>query len=168
MSIDFVADDEILFHAVLDDPCAITGCYQVVDGEAILLHGAFADRTKKPSVDRMKINGDHPSKTKKNNTDGVVALVAEQVRSISVAYVSEKKVKYQGTVKEHKSWGVDVLPAALDVNPAHALIVCSPELLERDKNAFRKLVIALIQLSEWRIHPASCSQLDTTIATSPH
>ena len=64
----------------------------------------------KPSVDRAKLTGFKPKKTKDKSTDGIISIIAKDIKSIHIGnYVANVKIE------------------RLPDNPAHAEIVLTPE-----------------------------------------
>ena len=151
MAQDRVENDEILYRCVPP-----SGVHQVIAGKLELSSTAFNDPTNQPSVDRAGLCGNNPSHTKKSPHDGVVKLVACEVRRIELAR-SEPNAK-------PANYRVDVMPdpvlpgndRGLPSNLAHALIVADPTI--NSGSRFKKLKEALARLASnggWLIEPTS-------------
>lgn len=102
-----------------------------------------------PSVDRSALCNSDPSHTKKSDTDGVVSVIADEVRAIKEVTQNDAN---GNVITTH---AVDVIPdAIIPENPAHALIVASPAYA--NQRVFKKLLERLRQLAErhgWAIEP---------------
>ena len=116
---------------------------------------AFRDRNKKPSVDRANLREFNPSLSRLNETDGIITLLAADVRAIGdvTTHIDERPVSYR----------VDVEYAPLAQNPAHSQIVVYPEYFgskTKQKNAFYLLRVALARLATkrgWTLEPGTKS-----------
>ena len=119
----------------------------------IILPAAFRDRYKKPSVDRAKLRKFTPSLSKLNETDGIVSIMASDVRSIG-------KVKTKVQNDDIIAHAVDIIPDPTPENPAHSQIVVNPEFFgskNKQRNAFKLLQIALATLTTkngWTLEPS--------------
>jgi hypothetical protein len=138
---DLVVDDEQLYRRV-----PIRFIQGLPDGTLRATSQAFADRTFETSVDRARFCPNGPRDTRRDPTDGVLSLLAGAVRTP----LEQRDAK--GSVIG--SCDIDVLPAPLPENAAHAVIVitppCPPDRL------FRKLCARLALLAEqrpWEIAP---------------
>jgi hypothetical protein len=138
---DFVADDEQIYRRV-----PIRFVQVLPDGMLRATSQAFADRAFEISVDRARLCSNGPRDTQRDPSDGVLGLVVGVVR----APLEQRDAK-GGVVA---TCNIDVLPAPLLENAAHALIVimppCPPDRL------FRKLCARLALLAEqhpWEIAP---------------
>ena len=146
MAADSVGDDEVLFRNV---SVTHNQCKRDEAGRWRLSSQAFSDRNCQPSVDRSILCNSDPSYTQKSPKDGVVSVVAAEVRAI--AGVSQNDAN-GNVIKTHV---VDVIPdPILPDNPAHAIIVVTPDYA--NQKVFRKLLENLQQLAErrgWMIEP---------------
>lgn len=140
---DFVGDDEMLYRAVRNNSQNV-----VVDaaGAVRLSSQAFSDRRMRPSVDRARLRNHESALTRFDVTDGVVRLIAAQVRGLSVS-VNDAN----GNPIPDQVHVADVEPVPLPENPAHAEIFGRPEF--DNKAAFRRLCDLLARLAEWEIKP---------------
>ncbi len=118
-----------------------------VDGVRRVSSAAFGDRGLQPSVDRAKLRDNKPENAKADPTDGVVSLLAAEVRTVKLRSNSES------------SRTVNVVSDPIENNPSHALIITEPTPLDPTKNTdkaqFKKLKKALANLAKWEIHPSS-------------
>ena len=144
-----VLGDELLYRAVKD-----TETHHVCDGGGRLvrlLASAFNDPDKKPSVDRAIMRGDlGPAATRQHESDGVVAVVAEEVRAISS--VKAFDAKGENPVLH----AVDVQHRPLATNYSHSQVEAAPNI--RGDGAFKKLKEALCYIANtrgWTLPPAS-------------
>src|SRR5437660_8074354 len=78
MSSDRVANDELLYRSVTRD----VG-FRDENGKRRPGSQAFADRQRKPSVDRAKRCNNDPTRTQMSPTDSVVSIFAYEVRGIT-------------------------------------------------------------------------------------
>lgn len=106
---------------------------------------AFADRQRRPSVDRAHLRGFDPVKTKFNSTDAVVSITAQKVRAIRGSRNDAKGNPIQEYV-------ADVEPKPEADNPSHAEIYGRPE-FDNDK-LFRRIRESLAFEVTWEILPA--------------
>jgi len=141
--IEVVANDETLYRRVQFG----RDHYTVEQGVVRISSQAFSDSEFKPSVDRAILRDNNPRNAMKAATDGILTLVASDVRSIPLQRFNPD-VEYL----------VDVLPDAIENdpelpdNPAHAKICTTPPC---EKNVFRRLKEALAQLAsgKWSVKP---------------
>jgi hypothetical protein len=104
---------------------------------------AFSDREMKISVDRAKLCNHNPRHTLGNEVGVVVSLVAGQVRNIDDL---TRNNTHGEAIQRFK---IDIEPAPLESNPAHAQIFSVPEFVKADnKTAFRQLTRYLSRLAE--------------------
>lgn len=145
MAADRVDDTEDLYRRILFG----TNHYIVVQGRARLTSQAFADRKAKPSVDRVILRGNDPTGTQDGERNAVVCLETRAVRAIADVVRADKNGQ---PLERHL---VDVVPAPVPGNDAHAEIVCAPELATLSKNPGRRLLEALVRLAndKWVIPP---------------
>jgi len=136
-----VLDDELLYRLV-PDRC---GNYELEDnGMYRVTSAAFGDGPteregpRQPSVYRAKLCDFEPKSIRRDSTEFVVSLTAEQVRRIGATQDRDK---------------VDVVPDTKD-HPAHALVVSDPAYMDKDPK-FRKLrkQLAKAANSNWAIGP---------------
>ena len=146
-----VDNDEDLFRQVPN----VGSHFAHVEGRLRLSTSAFNDSAFKPSVDRARLNGNDPKRTQKKPSDGVVKLIAQEVRSIAGV------VKYEVDGREQTKFKIDVIPDPIEPqdggcgNPAHALIVADPSI--GTQGMFKKLKESLARLAEahgWIIEPS--------------
>lgn len=130
---DRVDDDEILYRSVVPELWKQKGA-----GEFYLSSQAFADRHRRPSVDRARLCGHDPGHTQFRPSDYVCSLVTEEVRAIDTVVRYDKKGNPQA---RHN---IDVEPVPLSDNPAHAEIYAVPEI--SSESLFRRL---LERLARW-------------------
>lgn len=150
MPADRVDNDDELYRRVPSNQ----GKYSIVEGKLRFSTTAFNDPGRKPSVDRAKLRNS-PDETKWDAADGVVSLVASEIRAI--------KVENTGATQDDPShYSVDVIPRPITVdnpeglpeNMAHAQIESAPVMTSN--NRFRKLKEALALLADnrgWLIEP---------------
>lgn len=147
---DSVEDAEVLFRRVR------IGEGVTADGKLRLSSQAFNDRGWKPSVNRHALMPD-PAETKQDESDGVVQLVASEVRAVGGIVHNPNDPP-----DKHVTYKLDVLarpiaadnPEGLAVNPAHAQVESDPDVASRTR--FDKVKDALARLAErrgWVIEP---------------
>lgn len=139
-----IAGAELLNRAVKDD----IRLHSWVDGRFVLSVNAFNDRYRKPSVDRDQLR-DRPESSRKNDTDGVVQLTADEVRACQVVTNDAKG-------KPQHSHGVDAVHAPLAENYSHAEIRASPDITSG--TAYDRLKEQLQRAAHargWVVRPAS-------------
>ena len=111
-------------------------------GKVTIHSTAFFDPNRQPSVDRAELRGFNPVLSQIDETDGIVSLIAGNVRSIPIA--------------DHT---VDVIHAPVSGNPAHSQIVITAEGTisnTKQRKAFRTLRKALARLAtenRWTLEP---------------
>ena len=142
---DFVGDDEQLFRRVIYDP----QCWaRDNNNRLIVTSAAFRDRNHQPSVDRANLCNNNPSHTQgSDRRNGVVQLVAGQIRRIDDVIKQERDVSVL-------LYLIDVVPAPLEDNLAHAEVRADPQIAS-DK-IFRRLRQSLAILANqqrWLILP---------------
>lgn len=150
MADDVVGDEEQLYRRVPNIP----GFFAIKDGRLRLSGSCFNDVTNdvakaRPSVDRAKLRDHDPRNAKTAPTQGVVELVAGEVRQIGSVTQTDNK----GNVTS--VYSVDVLADPLDDNAAHAVIAVSPKF--ESKRPFERLREALARLAErrgWLVEPS--------------
>ena len=148
---DFVRDNEVLYRSVRGK-YGEEYSYDNI-GKLKISSEAFRDRERKPSVDRAELKEFNPALSKRNDTDGIVSLIAADVRSIGTV-----KTKIQDT--DAVVHAVDVIYDPTLENPAHSKIVVNPELFgskNKQRNIFKLLQLALAELAEkngWTLEPS--------------
>lgn len=155
MSIIPVDDVETLYRRIRH----VEGLYVVLTDETVRVSSAaFSDPLFRPSVDRAELLHNDPKKAQRDPSDGVVSIVARDVRSIDTVVHNDKARKIIQTFDvdiEH----VPVLNhPTLPENPAHAEIYMIPSC--PNKSVFRKLAERLAQLANerpWEIELSSLS-----------
>lgn len=139
---DGVADNELLYRAVRNsDLKKDTGGQIIGFGSQ-----SFSDRIMQPSVDRAHMVGFDPqhSLEMQPQSAGVVSVVASDVRHISPLSVMDKDRNPIG-----QKYDVDIKPAPLDENPAHAVIYLAPA--TNPKSVFTRLLDRLSRLAKLEI-----------------
>jgi hypothetical protein len=153
-----VADEETLFRCVSGDPAK--GHFARADDRLVVSSSAFLDPSFQPSVDRAHLRDDDASKTKRHEKDGVCKLVAVRVRGIDPQEVGDLDQK--GHVLQQRN--VDVVPdeirpdnlKGLPPNPAHALVVTSPQ-ITKTGGPWGRVRAALARVATetgWAIEPS--------------
>jgi hypothetical protein len=137
---DIVTDDELLYRCIF---CGLNKYYSIEQSGLKLSSQAFTDRNQAPSVDRVKLCGNDPKYTQKNSDDGIVSLVAGQVRAIDSIVQKDSKGNPLFVYK------IDVHPRPTANNPAHAQIEPSPDYAS--KGTFRKVAEKLAWLATERV-----------------
>lgn len=129
---DFIEDDEELYRRYSYDS----------ETKGKINSKAFFDRDRQPSVDRAKLRDFQPALSKWCDTDGVVSLIAGEVRGI--------------LIENHT---IDVIYAPILEDPknlAHSLITIKPKgnvSKSKQKEAFSTLRRSLVLLSTVKIEP---------------
>ncbi|MFJ1212933.1 hypothetical protein [Burkholderia pyrrocinia] len=150
MADDSVQDDEHLYRRVPNLPTM----FKVESDKLRLSSSVFNDPEsstgeKRPSVDRAKLRNYDPVQSKTAPTQGIVGLLAADVRLIKDA----KKTDDKGNVEYVHE--VDVVPNPLPGNDAHALVTVSPTFESR--RPFDRLKECLARLAErqgWLVEPS--------------
>ena len=146
---DSVRNDELLYRSVRSE--SEVEEYFFDRGKLIIRPAAFNDKRKKPSVDRAELREFNPSLSKLNETDGIVSLIAGDIRAIK-----EVKTKAEDRNVVH---AVDVIYDPTPENSAHSQIIVDPEFFgtgSRQKRTFKKLRVALATLATengWTLEP---------------
>ncbi|MDE0425272.1 MAG: hypothetical protein OXI94_14920, partial [Gemmatimonadota bacterium] len=146
---DSVRNDELLYRSVRSE--SEVEEYFFDRGKLIIRPAAFNDKGKKPSVDRAELREFDPSLSKLNETDGIVSLIAGDIRGIK-----EVKTKAEDKNVVH---AVDVIYDPTPENSAHSQIIVAPEFFgtgSKQKRTFKKLRIALATLATengWTLEP---------------
>lgn len=147
-----VLNDEELYRNVRSKP-EIKDYHYDDTGKLRILPRAFFDPAKKPSVDRAKLIGHNPYRALKDETHGIVSLMAGDVRSIRGVTTKGK------TDDEVQIYTVDVEFNPTLERPAHSLISVIPEFRHTEsqqKKAFKQLRLALARLASengWKLKP---------------
>ena len=142
---DPIGDTEDLYRRVRSD------CWAVQDGRYVVLAGAFADRYRRPSVDRAALCS--PSDSQVDERDGVAVLVASSVRETTLERKDNKR--------RHVCFiSLDVLPdpilgiTNMRDNPAHARIVILGECTKNFWRSRVRLELAyLANQQPWAVQP---------------
>lgn len=135
---EIVQDNEELYRSIKE------GQYSFENGKLRPNSQAFSDRYKKPSVDRANLLGNDPQLSKLSETDGVVSIVALQVRETNINNYQLDVISCP--IKNH---------ATLPDNEAHSQI--EPTTEYTSENHFRKIRERLSRLAEergWLIEPS--------------
>ncbi|KVR15065.1 hypothetical protein WK13_11805 [Burkholderia ubonensis] len=104
---------------------------------------------KQPSVDRAKLRNFDPAQSKTAPTQGIVGLIAGDVRLIQNVSKSDNAGNVQYV------HDVDVVPDPLPHNNSHALVTVSPQFESR--RPFDRLKDSLARLAEkqgWLVEPS--------------
>lgn len=139
---DFIDNDEELYRRIeLNEKNTKTPPHYSVkmSGEIKIGSAAFLGG-ERPSVDRAKLKCFKPEKTKKNDTDGIISIIAEDVRSI---FIQDYTV-----VVKHKP---------IESNKAHSEIIIRPNCDDitnsKKKRAFSNLRRGLADRAICKIKP---------------
>src|SRR5579884_1015647 len=150
MDDNFVGDDELLYRRI---PAGRKLYKYRIDGTIEISSQAFSDRQFRVSVDRAALWGNNPRHTLGNVPGGVVGLVCREVRGLDDLARNDQR----GEIIQRFS--IDVEPAPLPDNLAHAEIYAIPPFTDADKKgAFHRLCRRLARLAEakpWEILPES-------------
>lgn len=133
-----ISDDEELYRSI--DYINRGDCKCNEDGEFVLSSQAFRDRGMRPSVDRACLRNNNPEDSKMKPSDGVVSLVANDVRAQPIEHSSSKssvEIEYKPTTE----------------NPAHSQIYGNPDFKFSSIRMFEKLKVRLAYLAKWRVYP---------------
>ena len=133
---DHIDDDEVLYRAVRPELWK-----QKPGGEFHLSSQAFADRERRPSVDRGLLCEHDPKHAQFHSSDYVCSLTAEEVRAIDTVVKHDRKGVPQ--VRHN----IDVEPVPLPDDPAHAEIYAVPEI--SGGRLFERLLERLALLARW-------------------
>lgn len=113
-------------------------------GDLEVLPMAFYDNKNEPSVDRASKHNNDPSKTQGDVGNGVIKLLAGNVRDMDIDY--------------HK---IDIKPDPLDENLAHSRIIMMPnvnkvssDIQKRLRQKFRENLALIANQLGWAIEPA--------------
>jgi hypothetical protein len=105
---------------------------------------AFYDNKNEPSVDRASKHNNDPSKTQGDMGNGVIKLLAGDVRDMKIDY--------------HE---IDIKPDPFDENPAHSRIIMTPnvnkvssDMQKRLRQKFRENLAQIANQLGWVIDPA--------------
>ncbi len=153
MSEDVVGGEELLCRCVPQS----RGLYRRTPAGAIEFSSQFfADRAKQASVDRAKLCNADPAYTQHDPSDGVVGLVARDVRRITGL------IHYDANQQPVQTFRAEVVPDPilpdnpenLPPNPTHALILTDP--FPPSKGVYRRLLESLAIIATgrgWEIAP---------------
>jgi hypothetical protein len=140
-----VEDDEDLYRSIWPTGEDSHGLYVTYpDGSVRFGSQAFADRSRRPSVDRASLCDNDPVRARKHPSAGVTMVVAGKARAIGPLPKFDTKNRPVDWIQvdvEHVPIEND--PAEPD-NPAHAEIVTNPLC---SKKEFRRLCEALALLA---------------------
>lgn len=132
-----VADDEVLYRAVLNDSRFFPRDSQ---GARRISSMAFNDAGRRPSVDRALLCPGGPAETRNRFQagSGVLSLVAREIRLLTATHGTTGQV-----------YGVDVEPVPLPENLAHAEIFGRPpfdtdKIFDRIKQALARITTVTI------------------------
>ncbi len=145
MSIIPVDDVETLYRRIRH----VEGLYVVqTDGAVKVSSAAFSDPLFRPSVDRAELFHNDPKKAQRDPSDGVVSIVACDVRSIDTVVQNDGKGNLLQTFRVDVEHVPILNHPTLPDNPAHAEIYMNPSC--PNKSIFRKLSERLAQLANGR------------------
>lgn len=130
MLANFVDDSETLYRRFVLDNYPLDST-----GKRTVSSQAFTDREMQISVDRAKLNVANSELTKQLATDGIISLIAGEIRQISTVQSFDK---YQNPLT---SYTVDVQPDPEENHEAHAIIIAIP--VYSNEKIFRRLREAL-------------------------
>jgi len=156
VQLDEIANEEVVYRCVFFG----RNLYRLEGGRLIVSSQAFADRERKPSVDRASFCGSDPSWAQMDQRDGVVSLMTGAVRELNTVVQRDSKGRETFTYK------LDVEPDPIfgrpgeRDSPAHARIVPHPDY--RTRSAFRKVMEQLAYLANertWEMLPADFRSL---------
>ena len=136
---DYIDNDEELYRRIeLNELNTKTPPHYIekASGEIKIESTAFLGG-ERPSVDRAKLRS-KPEDTKKNVTDGIISVTAEDVRSISI-----------------QDYTTDVEHAPLENNVAYSEIVLNSNRNGVSKGALSKLRRALADIAVCKIKPTA-------------
>ena len=136
---DYIDNDEELYRRIeLNELNTKTPPHYIekASGEIKIESTAFLGG-ERPSVDRAKLRS-KPEDTKKNVTDGIISVTAEDVRSISI-----------------QDYTTDVEHAPLENNVAHSEIFLNSNRNGVSKGALSKLRRALADIAVCKIKPTA-------------
>lgn len=147
---DLVQDDEELYRNVRGGQGSIEYSYDD-EGRLRIQPEAFRDRYKKPSVDRASLVEYIPSAVLLNPTNGIVSLMARDVRAIAdvVTTTRDKTVNHV----------VDVVHDPTPERQSHAIINVNPEFFDsesKQKKVFKflqKTLARLATINGWTLRP---------------
>ncbi|WP_052017618.1 hypothetical protein [Pseudanabaena biceps] len=153
LEVSLVGDEELLYRRILACSSGTNEYYtKSSEGKVNFSRLAFADRGLKPSVDRACLHENDPTKTQLFDTDGVIGLIAGNVRAIDDLSSGDAKGNVTALYK------IDVIHRPKLENKAHARIEPSPE-YSNDK-VFKRLQQRLARLADeyllahgWEIKP---------------
>jgi len=153
LEVSLVGDEELLYRRIPSCSSGTTEYYiKSPEGKITFSKSAFADRGLKPSVDRASLHGNDSTKTQLVATDGVIGLIARNVRAINDLSSGDSKGNVTALYK------IDVIHRPKPDNKAHASVEPSPE-YSSDK-VFKRLQQQLVRLAdeyfathEWEIKP---------------
>lgn len=151
MTENYVSDEEELYRSVRGDLDLDEYRYDESTGELVITDRAFRDKGKEPSVDRATLRDFDPNKSRIGEGDGIVSLIARDVRQIG-----DVKSKKEDNEIKH---AVDIKPDPIESNDAHALITVQPEFFgseNKQKKSFKLLRKALARLATengWTLAP---------------
>ena len=146
---DLVRDDEELYRRIEGD---VESEHYAYKGEKLTIRPkSFMDPCKKPSVDRAELRCHDPSLSRLDETQGVVSLIACDVRAIDevITRIEDRKIVHDVDVDYDPEPG----------NSAHSKIIVIPELCgtrSKQERVFRSLRTALADIATengWTLEP---------------
>ncbi|MEE3715276.1 hypothetical protein V2H45_00795 [Tumidithrix elongata RA019] len=144
LEISLVGDEELLYRRVAAHGNGETQYYtRSPEGKINFSKMTFSDRGLKPSVDRACIHEYTPSRTQLEKTDGIIGLIAGNIRAVDDLSSGDSKGKITTSYK------IDVIHRPKSDNKAHARIEPSPE-YSSDK-VFKRLQQKLARLADERL-----------------
>ncbi len=139
MKSNVIADEEDLYQSA---SIARGDAFRLPDGTYKISTQCFRDKTLKISVNRAIFHGHNPSISKVRSSDGVLVLIAKNVRAISLEHnklIFSVEVAY-----------TPIFEPIEESNLAHSEIYTKPECT---KGAFEKLKASLARRARWIIEP---------------
>lgn len=143
-----VDNEEALYRSVRPN----SDEYHYDSGKLQITYRAFQDKNLRPSVDRAKLRLFNPESSKLGTSDGIVTLIAQEVRNIGEVTTRVSDV-------ENKKHAVDVIHRPENDNPSHSQIEVAPHFFgssNKQDKAFKLLRISLARLATergWTLEP---------------
>lgn len=146
MTDDFVDDDEVLYRRI---PAGRNLYSRQADGTLKMSSQAFTDRELRVSVNRARLCKNGARDTLSDEKDGVISLVAGEVRKLDDVTRNEND-------KIIQRFKIEIEPVPLANNLAHAEIFAIPTFTSADRGgAFKRLCrsLARLAMNRWEIMP---------------
>jgi len=124
-------------------------------GDGKLTSTAFNDPNRQPSVDRRSLRASL-DECKVKSTDGLVRLVADEIRKLQIAQIDAATREPAGT-----NYQIDVMHRPIDLgndrgeppNPAHSQIEATPALNRSRFDKLKELLARLAEKNGWLVQP---------------